>query len=289
MKFRRTVLILIILIMFLLASCNLPISITADEPSADQIEQLALTIVVQTQQAQAALATEPPPAPAEAPTSPGNIVSVSTATNCRTGPDINYTLVLTFQPGATAEVVGKYSPSNYWIINTPTGGTCWLWGAYASVTGDTSILPEIAAPPAPVVAVQPTAEPPSGDGGDGDDGGGGDGGGAVPTIGVFVLNPGVVQLLLVPLPPASFSAIAKCNYITFPSKLLIGKTDKLSWSSVSNATGYYVYVNGFQIKDTTSTSASVDAMTLSASNYGVAAYNAKGKSTVKNIPAPSCP
>jgi uncharacterized protein YgiM (DUF1202 family) len=285
----RRVLILITLPAFLLASCNLPASIQADEPSADQIEQLALTIVVQTQQAQAALATEPPHAPTDAPAQQGTFVSVSTATNCRTGPDINYSLVLTFQPGATAEVVGKYSPSNYWIINTPTGGTCWLWGAYASVTGDTSILPEIAAPPPPVAAVQPTEEPPSGGGGDGDDGGDGGGGVAVATLGPLVLNPGMIQLLLVPLPPASFSATANCNYITFPAKLLIGKTDKLSWSSVSNATGYYVYVNGLQIKDTASTTTSVDALAMSASNYGVASYNSKGTSTVKTISAPSCP
>jgi uncharacterized protein YgiM (DUF1202 family) len=282
----RRVLFLISLSVIMLSSCNLPISIKADEPSTEQIEQLALTIVVQTQQAQAALATEPPPAPVEAPTQQlGTFVSVSTATNCRTGPDINYSLILTFQPGATAEVVGKYSPSNYWIINTPTGGTCWLWGAYASVQGDTSTLPEIAAPPPPVAAVQPTDEPPSDDGGGGDGGGGG----AVPTISVLVLNPGVIQLLLVPLPPSSFSATANCNYITFPTKLLIGKTDKLSWSSVSNATGYYVYVNGLQIKDTTSTTTSVDALAMSASNYGVASYNSKGTSTVKTISAPSCP
>lgn len=285
MNLFRRVLILISLPTFLLASCNLPASIQADEPSA---EQLALTIVAQTQQAEAALATEPPPAPTDAPTQQGTFVSVSTATNCRTGPDINYSLVLTFQPGATAEVVGKYSPSNYWIINTPTGGTCWLWGAYASVQGDTSTLPEIAAPPPPVAAVQPTEEPPSDDGGGGDGNDGG-GGGAVPTIGPLVLNPGVIQLLLVPLPPTSFSATANCNYITFPAKLLISKTDKLTWSSVSNATGYYVYVNGLQIKDTTSTTTSVDALVMSASNYGVASYNSKGTSTVKTIPAPSCP
>ena len=286
MKSYRTVLILITLPMFLLASCNLPVSLKADEPSA---ERLAMTIVVQTQQAETARATEPPPPPTDAPTQQqGTFVSVSTATNCRTGPDINYSLVLTFQPGATAEVIGKYSPSNYWIINTPTGGTCWLWGAYASVQGDTSTLSEIAAPPPPVAAVQPTTEPPSGDGGggDGDDGGGG---GAVPTLGVFVLNPGVIQLLLVPLPPASFSATANCNYISFPTKILVGKTDKLTWSSVSNATGYYVYVNGLQMKDTTSTTTSFDAMVLSASNYGVAAYNSKGTSTVKTISAPNCP
>jgi hypothetical protein len=103
------------------------------------------------------------------------------------------------------------------------------------------------------------------------------------------MNPNLIQVLLVPAPPANFSATASCQYINFPSKLLISKTDKLTWSSVNNATGYYVYVNGLQIKDTASTSTNVDALTLNASNYGVAAYNAKGTSTVKTISAPSCP
>ena len=141
-----------------------------------------MTIVAQTSEAKAAQDAAPPPAPTEAPSPQLTTVSVTTATNCRTGPDINYSLVLTFQPGASAVVVGKYSPANYWIINTPTGGTCWLWGAYATVQGDTSTLPEIAAPaPPPVAAVEPTEEPPSGDSGDsgsGDSGGGGSPGSA---------------------------------------------------------------------------------------------------------------
>ncbi len=280
----KKILILIALPAFLLASCNLPASKVAYEPSA---EELALTIVVQTREAEAARATEPPPSPPEAAAPQETTVSVSTATNCRTGPDINYSLVLTFQPGASAVVVGKYSPTNYWIINTPTGGTCWLWGAYASVQGDTSKLPEIAAPaPPPVAAVEPTEEPPSGDSGDSDSG---DSGGGGNPVGPIILNPGLIQVLLIPLQPASFTATATCQYINFPSKMLISKTDKLTWSSVGNATGYYVYVNGLQMKNLTGTSTSFDAMIINASNYGVASYNSKGTSTVKTISAPSCP
>ena len=39
---------------------------------------------------------------------------------------------------------------NYWIVNNPDRpGECWLWGQYASVSGDTSSLPVRTPPPTP--------------------------------------------------------------------------------------------------------------------------------------------
>jgi hypothetical protein len=50
-----------------------------------------------------------------------------------------------------AEVVGRNAAGNYWIIRNPNrpGETCWLWGNFATVTGDTSVLPVFTPPPAP--------------------------------------------------------------------------------------------------------------------------------------------
>lgn len=77
-------------------------------------------------------------------------VSVSTNTNCRTGPGTQYDLIGALVVGQTAEVIGKYSPSNYWIIKNPNGsGNCWLWGQYATVTGNTANLPEYPVPATP--------------------------------------------------------------------------------------------------------------------------------------------
>jgi hypothetical protein len=47
-------------------------------------------------------------------------------------------------------LVAKDTPVNYWVINTPNypGSTCWLPGDYATVSGDTSLLPEVSAPAA---------------------------------------------------------------------------------------------------------------------------------------------
>lgn len=264
-------LLIITIFAILFTACTFPSASGSDEPSPEEIAQ---TIVAQTQTAEAAAFTATPLPPTDTPPPEGTAtpsattVSVSVATNCRTGPDVVYPLVLVFQPGATAEVVGKYSATKYWIIKTPTEGTCWLWGEYATVQGDTNALPEMAAPPAPVVEVTPTAT---------QDGG-------------FVIVPGV--LVLTPPAPENFSAVANCQILDMGGgqQSIAGKTDVLTWSSVPNATGYKVYASGVEQKDLDSgiTSTNFNALTLKPSNYGIAAYNANGTSSVKTISVPTC-
>jgi len=83
------------------------------------------------------------------PTPTVPMVSVNQITNCRTGPGTQYDLLNSLNVGQTAEVVGKYSPS-YWVIKNPSGsGICWLWNQYATVTGNTNVLPEMVPPPTP--------------------------------------------------------------------------------------------------------------------------------------------
>jgi hypothetical protein len=69
-------------------------------------------------------------------------LTVSTATNCRGGPSINYGYVTTIRPGTVVTVVGQDPADNYWVIDVPgyPGSVCWLWGQYASVTGNTVAL-----------------------------------------------------------------------------------------------------------------------------------------------------
>ena len=119
-------------------------------------------IVVVTATADGAASATPdaalPPAPANAaPPSGAPTVTVSTATNCRTGPGQAYPAIFGLPVGQIAEVVGKNTSTNYWIIKIPNGsGTCWLWGQYATVTGDTSALPTVAIPPTPTPTITPT-------------------------------------------------------------------------------------------------------------------------------------
>jgi len=158
------------LLILAILACNLP---STALPTSVNVEQ-ALTIAVQTITAQAqalpvlpttaapivlpvatispALDPSPTIAPIDSPTitftaSPTvPIVNVTTATNCRTGPGKLYEIIAGADVGIYYEVVGKYIPDNYWIIKLPDGRQCWLWGQYAMLQGNISVLPEYAPP-----------------------------------------------------------------------------------------------------------------------------------------------
>ncbi len=74
-------------------------------------------------------------------------LSVTSATNCRTGPSAAYDLVFTANPGLEYTIVGQYTRGGYWIVVNPLGGTCWLWAQNAVVGGNTAVLPAYPAPP----------------------------------------------------------------------------------------------------------------------------------------------
>ena len=115
-------------------------------------QDLPATITVQALTLQAPSQTPVPPTQTSAPALTGTptipVVSVSAASNCRTGPYIYYDLLWTMLPGLTAEVIGKHSSSNTWVIKYP-GGQCFLYGAYATVSGNTAALPEYPQPATP--------------------------------------------------------------------------------------------------------------------------------------------
>ncbi|HUH96786.1 MAG TPA: hypothetical protein VLZ89_05470 [Anaerolineales bacterium] len=225
---------------------------------------VALTLAVQTiqaatQEAQSGIPTSTVAPPATPPT-----VTVSSTTNCRTGPNINYDLVMSLQPGLSAEVVGKYTPADYWIIKYPGGGgnSCWLWGQYATVTGDTDGLPEMSPPPMP-----PTPTP-------------------VPTA---------------PNPPKNVGL--SCVSVNNSHKvgnfwILSWKwTVTLSWKdNSSNENGFYVYKNGSLLATLAANSTSyTDQFNVSLIvngttwNYGVASFNNYGSSVTKGVTLSSCP
>ncbi len=76
-------------------------------------------------------------------------LTVTSATNCRTGPSDDYDLVFTANPGPSYTIIGVYNRGGYWIVANPLGGTCWLWGQNAVVSGNTAGLPAYPAPPLP--------------------------------------------------------------------------------------------------------------------------------------------
>ncbi len=158
MKKRKNILFLFGIMIVLVLACNLPDS--APTSSANASVDATMTALVLTQTAvQSQSSAEIPSFTPEVNILPtitpilstsAPSVSVSVDTNCRSGPGKEYDYLTNLPVGVKAEVVGKYTSSNpvYWIIKRDST-TCWLWGQYATVEGDTSSLPEMTPPPTP--------------------------------------------------------------------------------------------------------------------------------------------
>jgi len=82
------------------------------------------------------------------------MVSVNVETNCRTGPGTAYDILGVLPAGQSAEVVGRNSSGDTWIIKLPSNPAiiCWLWGQYATTVGNTSGLTVYTPPPTPTAA-----------------------------------------------------------------------------------------------------------------------------------------
>ena len=83
------------------------------------------------------------------------LISVSVDTNCRTGPGAIFERVGILLVGETAEIVGREPKGEFWYIRNPddASGFCWVWGEYATVSGDTLPLLYLSPPPPPSAAV----------------------------------------------------------------------------------------------------------------------------------------
>jgi hypothetical protein len=198
------------------------------------------------------------------------MVSVTIATNCRTGPGTVYDMLFAMNPGQTAQIVGKYTPGNYLIINNPNGGVCWLWGQYAVVSGDISGLPEYPVPPTPTPKITLTPKPT-----------------LTPTL----------------APPAAPSGLSGAYDRTcggdFKGLTPIWVEDvNLTWTdNANNETGYRMYKNGSALPDFPPNSTTFH-ITMRYDqgtggplfdNFGVEAFNAAGASARTAVDVPRCP
>jgi len=178
-----------IVLLFLLSSsaCSMPSGIAIDTgPSQDPtaaIETRVAEVVASTNAAATALANDvastltalatPPPeatftpsmtlttaftlTPSITPSLTNTLtpefptVSVSLQTNCRSGPGTAYDVLGVMNVGQSARVVGRSLYGDTWIILLPSNPaiTCWLWGQYATVVGNTAGLPAFDPPPTP--------------------------------------------------------------------------------------------------------------------------------------------
>lgn len=165
---RQRVLLIGVSLIFILA-CNLPQAAPpVDVGNASTAAALTVAAVINQPQASplpSATLSVPAantftPLPTLSPTlsytstSSVPIISVSVDTNCRLGPGKAYDRVGGLLVDETAEVIAKDPTNEYWYIRDPESptGFCWVWGYYATVIGNTSIIPVFTPPPSPTPA-----------------------------------------------------------------------------------------------------------------------------------------
>jgi hypothetical protein len=66
------------------------------------------------------------------------LLTVSKDTNCRSGPGAIYERKGVLLAGETTEVYGRDTKTAYWYVRNPDveGDFCWVWGKYATATGN---------------------------------------------------------------------------------------------------------------------------------------------------------
>lgn len=81
-------------------------------------------------------------------------LTVLESTNCREGPGQDYQVVFTYLPNKTLTILGRYDPTNYWLVKSDesSAGQCWLWGEYVEVKGSYWVVPSVTPPPTSTLA-----------------------------------------------------------------------------------------------------------------------------------------
>jgi len=86
------------------------------------------------------------------------LLSVSQATNCRSGPGSTYDWLGALDVGVQVEVYARDPYNTSWFIRNPNNPVdfCWIYGASATLSGDASALPIYTPMPTPTLAFTPT-------------------------------------------------------------------------------------------------------------------------------------
>jgi hypothetical protein len=83
------------------------------------------------------------------PTFSTPMLTVLQQTNCREGPGQDYEVVFTYLEKKKLQILGRYDPTNYWLVKSVESrtGSCWLWGEYVEVSGSYWVVPSVTPPP----------------------------------------------------------------------------------------------------------------------------------------------
>lgn len=173
-------------ILIIVAACNLPTGSPARTPDLQAtvaaevaVAQAAQTMVAGTLAAGGVAqsverATDTLAAPPETtftptltstitltPTPEGVFLTLSSDTYCRTGgPYSAFKAVTTVRSGVRVEVLARNPEFDSYLVKNPNAPntTCWLWGQYATLTGNTAGLPVATTQPTPTHTLTPTPD-----------------------------------------------------------------------------------------------------------------------------------
>ena len=176
MKFKRLIIVPILLPFLVSTACNLPGSQTQTlTPNAYTAAALTVTALAATEQAgppkptptlfatfpPTAAATQtsapPPPTSVQVTSTPsGTFFVVDVGANCRTGPGTGYDKIGSFVQGSYITLVGRSSDSAWWVVLNGSSN-CWISATTGHTTGLLDNIPVVQAPPTPTLAVTATS------------------------------------------------------------------------------------------------------------------------------------
>ncbi len=68
---------------------------------------------------------------------------------CRVGPAFYYPAIETVVRGSLVEVLARDASGEFWLIRSPEGAVCWVWGRWLQTPPQAQNLPVATAPPPP--------------------------------------------------------------------------------------------------------------------------------------------
>jgi hypothetical protein len=92
------------------------------------------------------------------PTYSTPMLTVLEQTNCREGPGQDYPILFSYVAKKKLEIIGRYDPTNFWLVKAPESktGVCWMWGQYVKAEGSYWMVPTVT-PPATATTAPPAA------------------------------------------------------------------------------------------------------------------------------------
>lgn len=146
MKKRRSTLLFLAAVLVLACSCPL-VNATGVTPTATSSPTNGPGGAPTASATPAPGASAVPPSPSGAPVASTN----GQVVNCRSGPGLNYGVVVILAAGQTAEIAGKSADGMWLELKNPSlpGSFCWVSTGVVTTTGDLSGIQVVAAPPLP--------------------------------------------------------------------------------------------------------------------------------------------